>query len=76
MYIDIYCMYGNMNIWLSLCFVMRVFDIKSLTIAQYAGKLHFDVYFVEMSLAGFRYCYLYVHSTLYMFNPLSFTSRR
>jgi hypothetical protein len=35
-YICIYCMYGNINIWLSLCFVMGVVDIRSLMVAQHA----------------------------------------
>jgi hypothetical protein len=70
-------MYGIINIWLSICFVMRVFDIKSLAVAQHAGKLHSDMYFVEMSLAGVKVLLLVCpFHTVYMFNPLSFISRR
>lgn len=62
--------YGNINIWLSLHFVIRVFDIYHL-VAQHASKLHPDVYFVETSLAGIpispRVCSF--HTVYIAFNP-------
>lgn len=47
-----------------------------ITVAQHAGKLHFDVYFVEMSLAGVQILLLVCpFHTVYMFNLLSISRR-